>query len=51
MPQNDQDEQQSKVDRRNHKQVHCADTGHLIAQERLPSRKLRGSGYTVPPRS
>src|SRR3979409_1127976 len=37
MPQNDQDEQQSKVDRRNYKQVHCADTGHMIAQERLPS--------------
>src|SRR5258708_2436209 len=36
MPQNDQDEQQSKVDRRNHKEVHCADTGHMIAQERLP---------------
>jgi hypothetical protein len=36
MPQNDQDEQQSKVDRRNHKEVHCPDTGHMIAQKGLP---------------
>ncbi len=36
MSQNDQDEQQSKVDRRNHKEVHGADTGHMIAQEGLP---------------
>ena len=31
-----QDEQQPKVDRRDHKEVHGADTGHMIAQERLP---------------
>jgi hypothetical protein len=45
MPQDDQDEQQSKVDRRNHKEVHGADTGHMIAQERLPS--LTRPGPTV----
>jgi hypothetical protein len=37
MPQGDQDEQQPKVDRRDHKEVHSADIGHMIAQERLPS--------------
>ena len=36
MPQDDQDEQQPKVDRRHHKEVHGADTGRMIAQERLP---------------
>ena len=36
MPQNDQDKQQSKVDRRHHKEIHCAYIGHMIAQEHLP---------------
>jgi hypothetical protein len=35
MPQDDQDEQQSKVDRRHHKKVHSADTGHMIEQKGL----------------
>jgi hypothetical protein len=45
MPQNDQEEQQSKVDRRDHKKVHGADTGHMIAQERLP--RLARPGPTL----
>ena len=31
VPQDDKDEQQSKVDRRNDKEVHGADTSHMIA--------------------
>jgi hypothetical protein len=36
VPQDDQDEQQPKVDCRDHKEVHGTDTGHRVAQERLP---------------
>jgi transposase len=32
VPQDDQDEQQSKVDRRNDKKVHGADTGHMMCK-------------------
>ena len=35
VPQDGQDEQQPKVDRRNHKEVHGTDTRHMVAQERV----------------
>ena len=44
MPQDDQDKQQLKVDRRHHKKVHGADSGHMVAQEHLP--RLARSGST-----
>src|SRR5882757_565085 len=47
MPQDNQDEQQSKVDRRHHKEVHGADTGHMIAQEGLPRLTRPGGPATL----
>jgi hypothetical protein len=45
MPQNDQDKQQPKVDRRDHQEVQGADTGYMIAQERLS--RLARAGPTL----
>ena len=36
MPQDDQDKQQPKIDRRDHQEVHGTDPSRMIAQERLP---------------
>ena len=46
MPQDHQHRQQPKVDRRHHEEVHGADTGRMVAQERLP-RLARPSGPTL----
>ena len=43
MPQNHQHRQQPEIDRRHDEEVHGADTGRVIAQERLP-RLARPSG-------
>src|SRR5262249_15498220 len=45
-PQNHQDRQQAKIDRRYHKKVHGADTSRMVAQERLP-RLARPSWPTL----
>ena len=37
VPENDQDEQQAKANRRNNEKVHRRDTCRMIAQEGLPS--------------
>ena len=45
VPQDDQDEQQSKVDRRDHEKVHGTNAGHMVAQERPP--RLARPGPTL----